>query len=392
MRSRHLPALLFCLAVPALCGPAQAEEPTIEFVRGASVTTGRVLGMGGVAVGVGEGARSQLYNPAASVRRRPPAWGRPFDSDSTLALVNNPFTARDNGPANLAEEGPPDWLVSTGGALRWRQLAVGGTLLGQSYTTLGDDLSLRQITTMVNLAGVDDRGLVSWGLAASWQETRLLAPRADGEAREVQRRAGTPGLTAGLLLTPPGRSTRVGLAGSLPTNANAVAVNGGATLPSGDFAGVHTPWTLTLGASHRLGPMPWNVSPTYAGGVFEGDNPRFGGPRSLLLGVDLGLIGPAKSGLSAGQLASGAAPSEATLSFAPRAGAEVELGDLMKVRCGAYWEPGRFDPAAGRLHATGGGDLRLPWLPGWGDRDLRLTGSIDAGRDTMRFGVGLGLW
>ena len=184
MRSRLLPALLLCLAVPALCGPAKAEEPTIEFVRGASITTGRVLGMGGVAVGVGEGARSQLYNPAASVRRRPPAWGRPFDSDSTLALVNNPFTARDNGPANLAEEGPPDWLVSTGGALRWRQLAVGGTLLGQSYTTLGDDLSLRQITTMVNLAGVDDRGLVSWGLAASWQETRLLAPRADGEARE----------------------------------------------------------------------------------------------------------------------------------------------------------------------------------------------------------------
>ena len=130
----------------------------------------------------------------------------------------------------------------------------------------------------------------------------------------------------------------------------------------------------------------------YAGGVFEGDNPRFGGPRSLLLGVDLGLIGPAKSGLSAGQLASGAAPSEATLSFAPRAGAEVELGDLMKLRCGAYWEPGRFDPAAGRLHATGGGDLRLPWLPGWGDRDLRLTGSIDAGRDTLRFGVGVGLW
>ena len=110
MPSRLLPALFAGLAALLLClsWPARAEEPTIEFVRGASVTTGRVLGMGGVAVGVGEGARSQLYNPAASARRRPPAWGRPFDSDSTLALVNNPFTARDNGPANLAEEGPPE--------------------------------------------------------------------------------------------------------------------------------------------------------------------------------------------------------------------------------------------------------------------------------------------
>lgn len=386
------PGLAVVVVAALAVAPARAEEPTIEFVRGASVTTGRVVGMGGVAVGVGEGARSQLYNPAASVRRRPPAWGRPFDTDSTLALVNNPFTARDNGPNNLAEEAPPDWLLSTGGALRWRQLAIGGTLLGQSYTTLGDDLSLRQVTTTVNVARVDARGLLSWGLAASWQETRLLAPWADGEAREVKRRAGAPGLTAGLLLTPPGRSTRLGLAASLPTNAQAVAVHSGDALVEGDFAGVHTPWTLTLGASHRLGPNPWNVSPTYAGGVFEGENPRIGGPRSLLLGVDLGLIGPAKSAMSAGQLASGATPSEATLSFAPRAGAEVELGDLMKLRAGAYWEPGRFDPAAGRLHATSGADLRLPWLPGWGDRDLRLTASLDAGRDTLRFGLGVGLW
>ena len=52
MPSRLLPALFAGLAALLLClsWPARAEEPTIEFVRGASVTTGRVLGMGGVAV------------------------------------------------------------------------------------------------------------------------------------------------------------------------------------------------------------------------------------------------------------------------------------------------------------------------------------------------------
>ncbi|MCK6524774.1 hypothetical protein L6R49_25500 [Myxococcota bacterium] len=387
-----MPSPLGLALLLAAAGSARAEEPTIEFVRGASMTAGRVVGMGGVAVGVGDGARAQLYNPAASTRRRAAAWGRPLDTDGTLALVNNPYVTRDNRSNNLGEEAPPDWLLAGSGTLRWRQLAVGGNLLGQSYTTLGDDLSLRQVTTTVNVAGIDARGLVSWGLAASWQETRLLAPRVDGAPRELRRRAGTPGLAAGLLLTPPGRSTRLGLAGSLPSNADAVAVDADAPLSSGDFAGVHTPWTFTLGLAHRLGPSPWNLTPTYAGGVEASARPRLGGPQALILGVDLGLIGPARGAMSAGQLASGAEPGEATLSFAPRAGAELELGDLIKLRCGAYWEPGRFDPAAGRLHATTGGDLRLPWLPGWGDRDLRVTLSLDGGRDTVRYGLGVGLW
>jgi hypothetical protein len=87
------------------------------------------------------------------------------------------------------------------------------------------------------------------------------------------------------------------------------------------------------------------------------------------------------------------------LSVSPHLGLETELiPHWTKVRGGTYLEPSRFDsnPKGARLHATFGIDQKLlPWevfgaLPE--GTEWRVSGSIDASRSYLGWGLTLGIW
>ncbi len=87
------------------------------------------------------------------------------------------------------------------------------------------------------------------------------------------------------------------------------------------------------------------------------------------------------------------------LTVSPHVGVETELvPHWLKVRGGSYLEPTRFqsNPKGARLHATFGFDQKvLPWdvfgtFPE--DTEWRVSGSLDASRSYLGWGVAIGVW
>lgn len=87
------------------------------------------------------------------------------------------------------------------------------------------------------------------------------------------------------------------------------------------------------------------------------------------------------------------------LSVSPHLGVETELWpNWLKVRAGTYLEPSRFESnqKGSRLHATFGFDQKVvawdvfgAWPP---DAEWRLSGSIDASRSYLAWGISIGMW
>jgi hypothetical protein len=77
-----------------------------------------------------------------------------------------------------------------------------------------------------------------------------------------------------------------------------------------------------------------------------------------------------------------------------RTGAEYEwIPGRLRVRGGAYWEPGRFEGVAGRGHATLGFDLRLFGFSFLGDRyRLRFSSAADGAARYANVLFSLGFW
>jgi hypothetical protein len=71
--------------------------------------------------------------------------------------------------------------------------------------------------------------------------------------------------------------------------------------------------------------------------------------------------------------------------------AEVMPGRL-RLRGGAYWEPGRFDGVAGRAHATFGIDLRVLAFQLWGERRGRISLTGDVAARYGNLAVSIGFW
>jgi hypothetical protein len=86
-------------------------------------------------------------------------------------------------------------------------------------------------------------------------------------------------------------------------------------------------------------------------------------------------------------------------SISPHLGVETELlPHWLRVRGGSYLEPSRFDsnPKGARLHATFGFDQKVfAWdvFGAWpADAEWRISGSLDAGRSYLGWGVAIGNW
>ncbi len=88
-----------------------------------------------------------------------------------------------------------------------------------------------------------------------------------------------------------------------------------------------------------------------------------------------------------------------SISLSPHLGVETELlPHWLRLRGGSYLEPSRFasNPKGARLHATFGFDQKVLGWDVFGtfpeDTEWRISGSLDAGRSYLGWGIAIGNW
>jgi len=71
----------------------------------------------------------------------------------------------------------------------------------------------------------------------------------------------------------------------------------------------------------------------------------------------------------------------------------VVMPGRLRLRAGSYWEPARIADRGGRLHATGGLEVRLFSFSFWDkERRVRLAIAADGARQYQNFGLSIGFW
>jgi hypothetical protein len=173
------------------------------------------------------------------------------------------------------------------------------------------------------------------------------------------------GYEAGFIVKPRSSQYRVAAAVKSPINA---------TVP-GSSSTVHVPWELAFGFAYQFGPRPLNprfvTADELARQTSIGPEPTSGDIKAaedelfqryqkrqrfyLLVSPQLSVF-QGGSQLGAGQDYAGrAAPI-----ISPRLGLESEvIPHILRLRAGSYYEPARTQDMQGRVHGTGGLDVRL---------------------------------
>ncbi|MEZ4430881.1 MAG: hypothetical protein R3F65_00605 [bacterium] len=375
------------IAAPAVAAGQDGGERVVDFFQGPVVASGRVLGMGGAFVGVGEGAEGHLQNPAAFAVRAAPFVDDWFDWDVTLSTL---VVGRDDGIDVEQAGGPASFdrsqYTQLGFNVKFGEHGFGVHGRGQGYdfTVVRDLLRtpVRYDQSFVGLGyglhlfdGWYVGGLLYGGIAALAVEGAQVAAVTGG------------GVVLGGLYAPPGESWRLGARWRTPVvgrDFEGDEAERGLSVPDA----IAVPWELGVGGSVMLGPRVYNVAPSFG----HGEPPaRDGARRYLLLAAEVVVTGPAPAGAVGVSAFYGAAArrsgEEASVSL--RVGGEAEIvEDLLVLRGGSYYEPNRYREYEGRVHLTGGFDLRLFELV-W---EWEAGAVIDWAPEYLNWGVGVGFW
>jgi hypothetical protein len=381
----------------------------VEYHEGPVNSSQRVIGLGGAFVSVGEGADAHLVNPAAFALRSPFFGNDWFDWDVALSVFsvlggeNDLDQSRHGEALDLAQLGQIGFNVKLG-------------RLGLGFHMRSQDLRLRvpgggppdPVTAAptdawyawvqrfggLGLAWALDEGQLVLGTVLSLG-TADLAHTGSGAALHLSSQLEFGHW--GLVWAPRGEPWRAGLALRMPVTMRPVDALGqpvpapstlGALVPP---AGIRLPWQVAVGASWMRGARPYNLRPSYgalplpAGATAAEAIPR----DYLLLSADLVLTGPGAGALAAQSYLAGVGePARYGASVSLRAGAEREwLPDRLTLRAGSYYDPSRYTGELGRLHLTGGLDLRLTL--GW---KWRLGWCFDVASRYRNTAFGLGFW
>ena len=74
-------------------------------------------------------------------------------------------------------------------------------------------------------------------------------------------------------------------------------------------------------------------------------------------------------------------------------GTELEAWpERARLRLGSYYEPSFYAEAKGRIHLTGGSEIRLFTTHLWGEHDWSLTYTFDVARDYLSNFLSIGFW
>jgi hypothetical protein len=348
---------------------AAVAQSVVELPSGEFLGSVRARSIGGSIVAISESATSQLLNPATAAVRRPYLSQNPFSPDLTLQAIDHPVITE--GLTWLFGPGPEPalptrqglWQVGTN--LKMSRHSVALHLRGDGWTLPHGD------TIRTSLAG------------AAWAHSEDVfvigvMPLAYGIHREGQTRWG-PGAAVGALIAPIGLPLRLGASARTPLRTAALDLDGPAA--------ARLPWQLVAGAS-------WTVGAENVPGRYAPDKVHLGDDDSPTLLLSTQLVGTGGSADAIGLLPWAAEGQAVTAppSLAVHAGAEADVARrILRLRAGAYTEPGRFEGMRILGHLTGGVAVQVFRYPP--DLPWRLTGSIDAsGTGRVSWGFGLETW
>ena len=386
-RVRWVAGLGVGLAAGAAWGQAPERERVVDFFQGPVVASGRVLGMGGAYVGVGEGAEGHLANPAAYAVRAAPFVDDWFDWDVTLSTLS----VRRDDPVALEQGGGESTFERAAFGQVGFNLKFGEHGFGMHVRTQGYEfVAARGLEREAVRYGQTFAGL-GYGLhlTEGWYVGAMFyGGSADFQIEEVEvARVNGGGFLLGALWAPPGGSIRLGARLRTPVVGREFEGDE-AELGVGVPDAIAVPWEVAVGGSVMLGPRVYNVRPSFG----HGEAPARDGARGyVLLSGEVVLVGAAPEGAvgASSFFGEGARGSGEEVAVSIRLGAESEvIDDLLVLRAGSYYEPSRYAGYAGRVHLTGGLDVRLFELI-W---EWEAGAVVDWSVDYLNWGLGVGFW
>jgi hypothetical protein len=360
-----------------IAGPLIADNDyRLAILPTVTVGSARKVALGGAYVAVAEGVESLWENPAGAAYRRPRQTGRwGYDVALGSFLVNGD-DIDNNG--SLSDVHRRNAVLNVGGLLRYKGFGVGFFTVAQEYD-LDTANGLRRFN--FNVAAIDfawrsrnqeffyGLGIRPFGLEA----------RPEGGGSRFLRLSGSAA-TAGVLWHPRRGNWRVGLSyagsvkddGRFPSDATSTVVVEGLVIPR----------EITIPVTAALG-----VSRTRRTGPYWEDHP-------LLLTAQVDVTGKTDNAVGIESfLEQKFQPTGRRVTLTPRAGAEWEFRPRrLRFRAGSYFEPSRFDGVPGRLHGTGGFQLRLFRFHFIGEHHVALNYAVDAAARYFTQFIGLGFW
>jgi hypothetical protein len=359
--------------------PVEGRDFALDLYTGMVLGSLRTVGMGGASVALVEKSTGMAANPAAPAVRQSTSndW---FDWGLALDWMN-PDLGED-----LDNNGDPDGdeahygVVTLGGALQFGRLGIGVDLTAAERDIGGGIVFGALVSRLLlayNVPGAD----VTIGVGLRGGSMSLDQGTGDERRELVGVAAFSP--TAGLVWRPADLDVRVGASGSLPVSVAVPACSscGERVLPEK----VRLPWELAVGAAWRFAATRWNRQVP----------DEFRDERALIVAADLVLVGAEDDAYGTQRWSIGELqPSGREVAVSLRGGVEFEwIPGWLRLRAGSYWEPGRLEGAAGRLHGTGGLEVRLLAFRLWGNPyRVRLGLTVDGARDYVNGGLSLGFW
>ncbi|MCB9777977.1 MAG: hypothetical protein H6742_05390 [Alphaproteobacteria bacterium] len=366
------------------CSVARAEDAAVsdavvddsarlEVSRGIVKSTAEFIGMGGTGVALGVGGPGLFHNPAATSHRK-------AENRSELAigpglgfsLVSPRGGGNDvaNLPADaanvLAEQ---DWqgaILNAAMNVAWRRLGVGWAGSGTAWWRPDQRLIVADSQFVVGGVVAGDRLNLAGGLR------RLDADleTADGYAAY---RGVAPQL--GFIYHAPREGLAFGAAWW--SAATARETTGDGIRPADAIV---VPHRLSAG-------IAWTSEST--------DDLELAVP--MRYAADLVVDAPSRDAVALEAHMAGLSVERGTRwTLSPRVGAEADVWpERLRIRAGTYWEPARNVGASGRVHVTGGYELKLFRFKALGiiDEVLALEGSVDVASRYSSLGViNLGMW
>lgn len=366
--------------------PAGVGAQTLDLVQGTVLGSPRIVGMGGAVAAAAEDMTGILATPAALAFRAPGSpdwWDWDFYLDALVAprdtdLTNSGLTTGTDRAVQAFAGGLSLYLGPWGIGISGAGVSYG--LPPPATGGAGTELS----TTSSHVAVARSLWDGQLGLGVSLAIAEFAIDQGDTNLFNITSFTFASGAT----WRPRGRPWRIGVSGRLPDLSSEVTNSCGDPANCSGFVPPvrgEAPWQLGAGGAWRLGTLEWN-------------HPRpalFRDERALVLAADVAVTGRVPQGTSvAGFAAQMAQPSGRALGVSVRAGAEWELiPGRLRLRAGSYWEPERIAGRGGRLHGTGGLEVRLFKFDFWDkERRVRFALAGDAARQYQNIGLSIGFW
>ncbi|MBX3158704.1 MAG: hypothetical protein KF773_22235 [Deltaproteobacteria bacterium] len=379
-------AALLASTRAAAADPIVDRDYAIELYEGVAIGNTAQVGMGGAGAAVILGSAGALLDAAAPAIRETTdrsGWSWDYHLDFLTGKYssdydNNGVVARDTSGAQLLTAGLALRIGNWGTAITVTdQVApVAGSSPALEASALRGKLVVARWFPRLDLsAGV---GVQTVGFA--------LRPEGRGNDQALFALTGA-GVLAGVTWLPREENYRASvalesaIAGGQVTSSVCDPMNCMGYILPNDVA---SPARMILGTAFRLSPTAWNqLVPT-----------RFRDERALTIATDVVFTGTSANahGIEAFGMQQ-LQPSGRRISVSVRAGGELEaLPGRLRVRAGAYWEPGRFEDVDGRLHGTLGVDVRVFQFQLWGLRRGRISGIADVAAAYRNIGLSVGFW